>query len=147
MSLLKKIYNRSPIPLQNLAVTFEGMRIKNQRYNKNFKKTLLDYLKNDNLPINKIKEIRLLKLKKLLIFANTYSRFYKDLFSQKKFNPENLKSEEEIEILPILGKNEIKAIFNESLSAAAMGLIDDLEFQLDSAKIKDTVPFDSSVPF
>ena len=50
MSLLKKIYNKIPITLQNLAVTFEGMRIK-------------------------IKEIRLLKLKKLLIFAKTYSRF------------------------------------------------------------------------
>jgi phenylacetate-CoA ligase len=119
MSLLKKIYNRSPIPLQNLAVTFEGMRIQNQRYNKNFKKTLLDYLKNDNLPINKIKEIRLLKLKKLLIFANTYSLFYKDLFSQKKFNPENLKSEEEIEILPIIGKNEIKAFYKDIITINA----------------------------
>lgn len=38
MSLLKKIYNKIPITLQNLAVTFEGMRIKNQRYIKNFKK-------------------------------------------------------------------------------------------------------------
>ncbi len=119
MSLLKKIYNKIPIPLQNLAVTFEGMRIKNQRYNKNFKKTLSNYLNNDNLSINKIKEIRLLKLKKLLIFANTYSRFYKDLFSQKKFNPENLKSEEEIEILPILGKNEIKAFYKDIITIDA----------------------------
>ena len=95
------------------------MRIKNQRYNKNFKKTLSNYLNNDNLSINKIKEIRLLKLKKLLIFANTYSRFYKDLFSQKKFNPENLKSEEEIEILPILGKNEIKAFYKDIITIDA----------------------------
>jgi phenylacetate-coenzyme A ligase PaaK-like adenylate-forming protein len=95
------------------------MRIKNQRYIKNFKKTLLNYLKNDNLPIKKIKEIRLLKLKKLLIFAKTYSRFYKDLFSQKKLNPENSKSEEEIEILPILSKYEIKAFYKVTITIDA----------------------------
>ena len=108
MSLITKIYNKSPIVLQNLAVSLEGARINFRRYNKNFKKVLSGYLQSDNFLITKIKEDRLSKLKKLLIFANENSNFYKELFAQKKFNPKNLRSEDEIEILPILTKVEIK---------------------------------------
>mgnify|MGYP001268506645 CR=1 FL=1 len=113
MTLINKIYNNIPIPLQNLAVTLEGMRINRQRYNKNYKKILLDYLESDTFSIEKIRKTRLLKLKQLLIFANENSNYYKELFSQKKFDPRNLQSEEELKVLPVLSKNEIKAFYKD----------------------------------
>lgn len=117
MTLLNKIYNKLPIWLQNIAVTVEGKRINYQRYNNNFDNTLQEYLKNDNLSIIKIKSSRFSKLKKILLFAEKNSSYYRELFSQHKFNPKNFRHEDELEILPILTKDQVKAFYKDIITS------------------------------
>lgn len=113
MTLLKKIYDCAPVLIQNLAVNLKGFNINRNRYNENFKKSLSGYLKTNSFSINRIKKNRLIKLKKLLIFANKNSPFYRDIFNKHKFIPSNLRSEEELEILPIITKNDVKIFYKD----------------------------------
>ena len=113
MTLSKRIYDYAPVLIQNLAISLKGLSINRNRYNKNFKKALSSYLQSNTFSINEIKKTRVIKLKKLLLFANENSLFYKELFAQHKFIPSNLRSEEELEILPVINKNDVKNFYKD----------------------------------
>lgn len=60
------------------------------------------------LPLERLKEIQLRRLKFLLSFAYERSRFYRELWDSKKVGPKDVKSLEELSKLPVVTKHDFE---------------------------------------
>lgn len=73
-------------------------------------------LKSKKWSYEKLRKYQLYQLKKLVIFSYENTKYYKKLFDEYDFNPYNMKSFKDIDKLPILTKEEIKANFNDLIA-------------------------------
>tara|TARA_B110000259_G_C14034363_1_gene408478 strand:- start:980 stop:2344 length:1365 start_codon:yes stop_codon:yes gene_type:complete len=108
MNLKEKIYQNLPIFLQNIACNIEGYRIVNRRYSKEFFQKL-KYIKYRNqLPKEKINDLKVIRLKSQLILAYKNTKYYKDLFDNIGFSPYKFDNLSALEMLPIQTKNDVQ---------------------------------------
>ena len=63
-----------------------------------------------------IKDYQFNELKKILIFANDYVPYYTELFKQVGFYPQEMKSADEMNVIPFLTKEIIRKNFNNLIS-------------------------------
>ncbi|MEC3906309.1 hypothetical protein VOI54_04725 [Tamlana sp. 2201CG12-4] len=101
MSLKKKIYDSSPIFLQNILVSIKGYKKFKIRYRNELKNEIIKESQNNS---ETLKKLQTQKLKSYLEEAKNNSDYWKDIISQEfidDFKLENLKT------LPIITKNDI----------------------------------------
>ena len=79
-------------------------------------KNLDFYLKSQYWPLEKIREHQLSELKKLLWQAHEYVPYYTKLFKRIGFHPEDLKTLEDLSLLPVLTKDDIRNNFEDFLA-------------------------------
>lgn len=58
--------------------------------------------------LERLKELQLLKLRKLLTYAGTHVPYYRDVFRDLDFTPEAISSVEDLECIPLLNKQIIR---------------------------------------
>jgi len=92
------------IPLWNLK---DGHR---------YEEILKTYEVSQYWPAEKLKELQWERLKDLLQHAYLFSPFYRRRFEELELTPEEIKSWEDFEIIPILTKEEIKSNLQEMLA-------------------------------
>lgn len=73
--------------------------------------------KTQYLPINEIKQIQFKKLKALLNHAYKNVPFYRNLFKKVNFTPDDFKSLEDIEKIPIITKEDINLNLSEMIAS------------------------------
>lgn len=107
MSTLEKIYDISPIWLQNIMTSIKGINNKKTRYGKEYY-DYLSFLENfDTWPVEKQYEYQLNELLKFLKYAVDNSEFYRDLYKGIDIN--KIKSIEDLKLLPIIDKEMLRA--------------------------------------
>lgn len=74
------------------------------------------------LPLPEIKQLQLDRLRQLLIHAQRYVPFYRDLFAQIGWAPEKITALSELQALPLLDKQTIRANLEAIKSSDAKGL-------------------------
>jgi len=104
MDVFTPTAKRVIIPLWNLK---DGHR---------YGEILKSYEASQYWPAEKLKELQWERLKDLLQHAYLFSPFYRRRFEELELTPEEIKSWEDFEIIPILTKEEIKSNLQEMLA-------------------------------
>lgn len=103
-----KLYNSVPIFVQNLGCRFEGSRLSALRYGGSFQEHLHEYMANNQLPLDRIIELRNEKLRQMVIYCYEQIPFYKDLFNECGFNVESFQDDRDLLLLPVLDKQTVR---------------------------------------
>ncbi len=113
-----KIYNNLPIWLQNLACSFEGLRIKRTRYGKIFWESLAEYESRNNWSYDQLCDYRDARLRKMIRHCYATVPYYTKLFNEGGINPDSIKTLDDLKVLPILTKSIVNAHPEEFISSS-----------------------------
>lgn len=107
-SFQQRIYYNSPLSIKNLISSIYGYLQKKRRYGK-FYHEYMNYLsKSQWFDNSKLEERQFEKTKCFLIHAKNNCYFYKNLFREYDFLPENIQSLNELNRLPIINKELVR---------------------------------------
>ena len=111
MGKLEKIYEKSPIFIQNLMVSINGFFNYFERYGKAYKEYYKELKELDKLKLEEKIEYQNKELVKFINYAYNNSKFYHELY--KDINISEIKTVEDLKKLPIVTKEMIRNNINE----------------------------------
>lgn len=112
-NFLKNIRDLMPEPLKYLTASlFRNRLIKNKEYCR-YSELLSD---REKLSEEAIKEFQFNELKNILKYSYKFVPYYTELFDEVGFCPQNMKSFEEIQIIPFLTKELLRLNFDKLIS-------------------------------
>lgn len=100
------IYKLSPIWLQNIIISCYGLLLYKKRYGKFYKETFTRLIQKDYSNHNEEKAFQKRTFQEFLKFSKENSKFYNELY--KDININDIKTLEDIKILPILSKEDLR---------------------------------------
>lgn len=101
-------YNYLPVWGQNAACSLEGLRIEKDRYGKVFIEKTKDYYISGKLLGDELRNFQNDRLKRIITHCFHTVPYYHQLFKKLSLTPNDFKSTEDLQKLPILTKSEIK---------------------------------------
>src|SRR5690554_1629512 len=104
---LSKVYDSSPIWLQNAMVTTAGYRNSKNRYGKAYFEHREFLKKFDALPLPEKQEYQRQELVRFVRYAYENSRFYRDLYKDADIS--KIQRVEDLKLLPIVDKEMLRA--------------------------------------
>jgi phenylacetate-CoA ligase len=116
--LLKKIYDRSPVAIQNILLSGYSAFLGRERYGGNFDvfRRLMEesqwYSEKD------LEGLQEEKLKSLIKHAYETVPYYRRIFENRKLRAKDIKTKQDLYKLPLLTRDNIKANFKELISRA-----------------------------
>jgi phenylacetate-CoA ligase len=113
---LMKIYKILPVPLQNIAVTMQGFRLKKQRYGGNSYKYISELDKSQYFDKKTIKENQEQKLRYIVKIAYDNVPYYRKLFRNNHLKPSDIRYIEDLNKIPVLEKETVKKFGDEFVS-------------------------------
>lgn len=115
MKSLEKLYRVLPNYAQNILVTVYNINAYRKRHGGKYRFYRKLFKANRNLSLSELQEIQFSELRKLLNHANNNSSFYKNTY--KNINIHSFKAVKDIEKLPIVSKETIRANINKAITA------------------------------
>lgn len=106
MKIYEKLYDKSPIWIQNIAITISGYLRNRSRYGNVYYKHREFLKKFDSLTLDSQKDYQLSELKKFLDFSIKNSPYYKEKY--KNIDISSINSVKDLERLPIISKEDIR---------------------------------------
>jgi len=103
----ENLFNKAPLFLQNLMISLFNIIVYYKRYGGLYKKHLLDFENKQNISLSRLKQE--IKFQQLLQHTISNSNFYNEKYSNLKLP----KSINEISLLPIINKEELRKNINE----------------------------------
>ena len=100
------LYNKSPIFLQNMMTTAQGMLYNRERYGKYYKSALKSYCQRDYSDYDRLVEYQWKRAAELIRYAVAKSAFYKDFYAD--YDIEEVIRKQDITLLPILEKETVR---------------------------------------
>lgn len=97
-----------PYWIQNIGISLYGLKIYNLRYTGYYKQKFEEFINNEKLSVKELGEIQFALLKKMLINAYENVPYYKKLFRENNFNPNQPFTATDFSRVPFLLKNDIK---------------------------------------
>ncbi len=107
---LMKIYNASPIFLQNIMTTCQGMVYRHQRFGKVYHAAVKEYLSRDYSDIKELEDYQWERAAELIRYAIAHSPFYQEYY--KGIDVEQVIEKRDLTLLPILEKETVRANVN-----------------------------------
>ncbi len=109
MCMKQKIYDHSPIMLQNIFISLQGAIHNTRRINwKTCKKHYHELIESQWWPRDEHDQAQFNSLKNHLTYAGTFIPYYKKLFQELSFNPLELQNTDDIRRIPALKKDQIR---------------------------------------
>jgi len=105
---LEPIYRRLPAVLQNAAVSAEGWRIQRRRYCSDFPALQQQVLSRELASPDEVRAVRDRRLAEFVLHAATTVPYYRRLFAQLRLRPEDIRTLDDLQQLPILTKDEVQ---------------------------------------
>lgn len=106
MSVLNKVYDRSPIFWQNLMTTVAGYQKNSTRYGRVYHEHRAFLKEFDTWPLSRQKEYQFEELMKLLRYAVSHSAFYRELY--KGIDLDSFTSVADLTKLPLVDKETLR---------------------------------------
>ncbi len=113
---LIKIYNRLPIFIQNLALTFEGHKIQKLRYGKDFRRSFHDFMSRNQWSYEQKCKYRDKQLVKMIEHCYKTVPYYKKTFDALGIDYRSIKCLEDLKILPVINKQIVKDNYQDFFS-------------------------------
>jgi len=109
-SIFDRVYGKSPVWMQQIGVSAYGLVWKRRRYGGDFKKKSIEFQSRDHFSANQWREYQTQALRRLLIHSYRHTPYYRDVFSQRRLDAEQLQSFslDDLICLPLLEKNSIR---------------------------------------
>jgi phenylacetate-CoA ligase len=115
-SYQQSIYDKLPDLLQNLALSWYGKKIKEERFCGQYFESQQFFETSQYLSLDQLEEYQNDKLKKVIAHAYEYVPYYRKIFEGNKLTPHDITRKEDLQRLPILTKRDIKNNFNDLIS-------------------------------
>lgn len=112
------VYQKLPVFLQNLGCSFEGWRIQRSRFGAAFKTVLGDAEKRSFWSKDQIEAYRNQRLSTFVHHCYHTVPYYKILFDKLQVLPEEIKTLQDLQNLPILSKNDVQDNYPALVSSA-----------------------------
>lgn len=109
-------YNKLPIFMQNLAVSVKGYHLEKTRYNKGFFQTLDDFMSRKDYTYEQISEYRDARLRAIVRHAYETVPYYKKLFDKNGIDYRDIKTIDDMNIIPITTKDDILNNYDDMFS-------------------------------
>ena len=122
MSILQKVYDRSPIFMQNLMVGVAGATKARQRYGRVYHAHRAWLRSYDAWSLEHMMEDQSNQLRELIQFASTNSDFYRRSFAG--INLEQIRDARDLSLLPVLEKEQLR---NHALDIFTVSARDSIE--------------------
>ena len=110
---LMKIYNKLPAWCQTMAVSLEGFRIQKRRYDALFEERYQEFLSRNDWTYGQKCAYRDQQLRKMVKHCYENVPYYRNLFDSLNIDYRDIKSLEDLQILPILDKQTVREHFDE----------------------------------
>ncbi|MEW6530648.1 MAG: hypothetical protein AB1473_07415 [Thermodesulfobacteriota bacterium] len=109
MGLAKIIYGWSPVWLQNVMVTAQGLMFNHRRMDVKLARRLLAELRESQWwDEERFRRYQDFRLREHIQFAATHVPYYKELFNRRGMDPSNVRTVEDLTLLPLLEKSAIR---------------------------------------
>lgn len=112
------IYNKLPVFVQNTACYYEGSRIKKKRYGDYFWELLKEYEDRSDWSYEQLCEYRDAKLQRMIKHCYQTVPYYIKQFNELGIDFREIKTVEDLKVLPLLTKQTVKDNFNDFISTA-----------------------------
>jgi phenylacetate-CoA ligase len=106
--IFEKIYFTSPVWLQNNVISYYGKQMWRKRFGKELDTLLYEIKKTRELSVEEIENFKVERLKKVLRYASTEIKYYKNLFNQISFSADSVTSLEDLTKIPVLEKETLR---------------------------------------
>jgi len=107
-NLTRKIYDKSPILLQNLFVSLMGLRRYLLRYGKEFERYHAQIEESQWYSATELRELQNEKLKNLIEYVYQYVPYYRERMEERKLTPRDITRVEDLVKLPFLTKEDVR---------------------------------------
>lgn len=114
----KRLYDRSPICLQNALLTGYSLILDRQRYSRGFLEFRKTFAEIQWLSLQEIQEYQNRRLREIVSHAYQTVPYYRRIFRQRGLTPTDIRTSEDLLKLPLLTRAEIKGHFRDLLSTA-----------------------------
>lgn len=104
------LYSWLPVPLQNLAVSYEGRRIRRFRFDAEFSAVLNEYQARTFSSREEIVACCERRLADFVRHAATTVPYYRQLFDEHKLHPDDVRTLADLAQLPILRKTDVQQL-------------------------------------
>lgn len=111
-----ELYNRLPIFLQNAACSLVGINIRRNRYSRIFHRFLAWLESTDKWSLQQLREYQNQRLRYMIRHCYDTVPFYRDQFDSLRIKPDDIRKVEDLELLPILTKQIVRANRDKLLS-------------------------------
>ncbi len=111
-----KIYNRLPAWCQTMAVSLEGWRIQKKRYDSLFEAQYLDFMSRNDWSYERKCAYRDQQLQKMVKHCYETVPYYRNLFERLNIDYRDIKTLDDLKLLPILDKQTIRDHYEEFFS-------------------------------
>lgn len=118
-STLFKLYSRFPVWLQNIACSAVGFKMRRERYNSTFKKTLAFLEESQWWTAEQLKKYQDEQIRSIISYAYCSVPYYRELLDSLRLTPIDIQSVEDLHKLPILTKQIVRADW-ESLQSTEL---------------------------
>lgn len=108
MSTVERIYNHSPLLVQNLMVSAYGLNWYILKYSGNFRRYYQELRDNEWLALEELEEIQLEKLQLVLHQAYHYIPYYHKMFVDHGLHPKDIEGLSDLKKLPLLEKDVLR---------------------------------------
>ncbi|WP_027339027.1 phenylacetate--CoA ligase family protein [Halonatronum saccharophilum] len=115
-NLLKNVYENSPIFLQNIMTSIYGYVLSKRRFPKNQSELLQQLKELEFISKRELEKFKLKELQKIIIYSYNKVPYYKKLFKDINFNPNNIEDFNDIRRIPFLTKEKINLQPNQLIS-------------------------------
>ena len=113
---LMKVYHKLPAWCQTVAVSLTGLRIQLTRYGKTFDEQYLDFMNRNNWTYEQKCAYRDQQLRKMVRHCYETVPYYRSLFDELHIDYRNIRTLEDLKVLPILTKQIVKEHYDELIS-------------------------------
>lgn len=110
-SKYQKVYNLMPPVVQNTLVSARGLHLVLMRYNKDFYTLFNNIVHHDRFTNDELLNYQNSRLQSLLKHAYINTIFYRKLFDQSGITPDHIKTKSDLELLPVISRNDISQQF------------------------------------
>jgi len=108
MSLAEKIYNHSPIFIQNLLITAYGYRLKKARYTQRFHHYCSSLIESQHYSSDKLRELQEKRFQKVLSESLPHVPFYQSILKEKALSPSEINLNNYTSVFPVLTKEILR---------------------------------------
>jgi phenylacetate-CoA ligase len=105
---LESLYPRLPALLQHAACSWEGLRVRRERYGRGWKELADAVAARGNWDVERLAAFRDERLARFIVHAARTTPYYRELFSRLTIDPSDLRIPDDLDRIPVITRDEVK---------------------------------------